>query len=181
MAREGALVNIWSRAVSVLLLSSIVGVVVLGAPALATAAAPAGTTPATALAPRASANWRACNVHAAAEAPRVLWIEIKDATKGHRDIPASFWGNSIYRTDIARIICYESSFDKRATNSGHYGWFQMSRPNIAAAGVTFHQYWDGDLHGAIGWYQCTAGERYIRSRYGTPAAAWRHEADEGWY
>jgi hypothetical protein len=129
----------------------------------------------------ANSHWLDCNSQAVRETPRIVWDRIQNATYTHRDIPGSFWTNATYRGDIARIICYESTFNYHAENAGHYGWFQMGMPQIAGAGVTFDSYWYGTARENPGWYQCTAGERYIRSRYGTPLAAWEHEANYGWY
>ncbi len=86
-----------------------------------------------------------------------------------------------YRDDIAKIVCYESTFNYHAENVGQYGWFQMNQPLIESEGVTWDQYWGGSSSEHPGWYQCTAGERYIHDRYRNPAVAWLHEQVYGWY
>jgi hypothetical protein len=141
------------------------------------AATPAGAATA---GPR-STHWSSCQSSAVSQAPRSFWRRIRSSTEHHSDIPGSFWTNRTYRDDIARIVCYESSFDYHAVNGGQYGWFQMNKPLIQSERVTFHQYWDGTHSDPPGWYEATAGERYIHSRYGNPAVAWQHENDYGWY
>ncbi len=133
--------------------------------------------------PSAAANshWQWCNSAAPGSAPAVLWARIASATDTHSDLPRSFWSNGTYRNDIARIVCYESTFGYHAENGPQYGWFQMNPPLIASEGVSWNEYWSGSSSEHPGWYQCTAGERYIHSRYGNPAVAWQHEADYGWY
>lgn len=140
--------------------------------------------PATSQTPAAAANshWGWCNDDAPRTAPAVLWARIKSVTYAHRDLPLSYWTNATYRDDLAKIVCYESTFGYHAVNRPYYGWFQMNPPLIRSEGVTFHAYWSGSrTEHHPGWYQCTAGERYIHSRYGNPARAWMHEADYGWY
>ena len=149
--------------------------------AAATKAGPASLVSAVRVTPRANSHWETCEATAAGTAPQVLWTRIKEATSANKDIPASFWTNVGFRRDIAKIVCYESSFDYRADGGGQYGWFQMSKALIATESVTFYDYWNGNASEAAGWYQCLAGERYILGRYGTPAAAWQHEAVYGWY
>jgi hypothetical protein len=148
---------------------------------LAPATAGAAVVPAVQVTPQANSQWETCQATAAATAPHVLWTRIDEATSANKDIPASFWTNVGFRRDIAKIVCYESSFDYRANGGGQYGWFQMSKPLISTEGVTFYNYWNGNASEAAGWYQCLAGERYILGRYGTPAVAWQHEAVFGWY
>lgn len=131
--------------------------------------------------PDANSNWTACNDSAVKSAPGVLWERIKEATESHRDLPATFWSNIGYRGDIAKIVCYESSFDWHASNDGQYGWYQMSKSLISSEGVSWDEYWYGSKTAPAGWYQCVAGELYIKNRYGTPAAAWQHEKEYGWY
>ncbi len=130
---------------------------------------------------RASLRWTSCQDSAISQAPALFWSRVKGATDTHHDIPMSFWTNRTYRDDIARIVCYESSFEYHAQNAGQYGWFQMNKPLIESEGVTFSQYWGGTRAERPGWYEATAGERYILRRYGNPAAAWQHESAYGWY
>lgn len=69
----------------------------------------------------------------------------------------------------------ESSWNKYATNpySGAYGIPQaVPGGKMASAGRN----WRTSARTQIRW-----GLRYIRGRYGSPAAAWRHEIDYGWY
>jgi len=136
-------------------------------------------------APSGSSHWSWCNQQSAKAAPRLFWVRLKEATEQHHDVPSSFWSDVAYRDDIAKIACYESTFEYHAENVGQYGLFQMSSPLIATEGVTFAAYWNGSVvrskHVGATWYQCTAGERYIHSRYGNPAAAWDHEETYGWY
>lgn len=149
----------------------------LAAPAAARAASAQVTTGK----PRGNSHWDWCNGNAVHYAPAVFWTRINEATGAHHDLPAKFWTNTTYRDDIAKIVCYESTFNYHAEAPGQYGWFQMSGSLIASEGVTFDEYWGGSKTEHPGWYQCTAGERYILSRYKTPVAAWAHEADYGWY
>lgn len=150
---------------------------VLG-PLAGSARAAAAVAPA---APHANSHWTYCNDTAVTSAPKPVWWRIEGATKDHADIPATFWTNVHYRGDLAKIICYESTYDWHAVGPGQYGWYQMTPGLVATEGVSFAEYWDGTSTHEAGWYQCTAGERYILSRYGTPAAAWAHERDYGWY
>jgi hypothetical protein len=142
---------------------------------------PLNVQPASAALPRANSDWDTCNSHAVAETPPVVWARIHSATDDHKGIPKTFWTSTTYRDDIVKIICYESTFEYHAENSGHYGWFQMGYSLIESEGITFHGYWNGLSHEAAGWWQCTAGEIYIAGRYGNPAVAWKHEAIYGWY
>jgi hypothetical protein len=133
-------------------------------------------------APQAGSHWTWCNDNTVASTPAVVWARIKGATTAkHGGIPATYWSDLVYRRDIARIACYESTWEFHAENGSQFGWFQMSPPLMTTEGVSFNQYWAGSHAEAAGWYQCTAGERYIHARYGTPVAAWSHEENYGWY
>ncbi|MGO8980902.1 MAG: lytic transglycosylase domain-containing protein [Streptosporangiaceae bacterium] len=69
----------------------------------------------------------------------------------------------------------ESSWNVRAENpySGAYGIPQaVPGDKMASAGPS----WPTDPATQIRW-----GMRYIKSRYGSPYGAWRHEAADGWY
>lgn len=136
---------------------------------------------AAAVQPRASAGWTNCNDDAVKQAPEVVWWRIQGATQDNHDIPASFWSNTGYRGDIAKIICYESTYNWHAENGPQYGWYQMNKPLISSEGVSWTDYWSGSKTHEAGWYQCLAGERYILHRYGNPLAAWEHERHYGWY
>jgi len=142
-------------------------------------------TPAAQAAPQGSSHWSWCDAESVKVAPRLLWIKMKEATEQHHDVPGSFWSNVTYRDDIAKITCYEATFEYHAQNASHFGLFQMSSPLIANEGVKFGQYWNGGtvhkVHVGATWFQCLAGERYIHARYGTPVAAWAHEENYGWY
>ncbi len=131
--------------------------------------------------PLAESQWNWCNTEAVRSAPAVVWTRLENATTAHGDVPQTYWSNVTYRDDIAKIICYESTFRYLAEDGSQYGWFQMSEPLIRREGVRFTDYLGGSATQAAGWYQCTAGERYIAARYGNPAAAWTHEENYGWY
>jgi hypothetical protein len=160
----------------------VVGRIALGVLTVATATLPLATQVTRAqAAPSANSHWSWCNQHAVGSAPSVLWIRMQSATQMHSDIPSTFWSNVTYRDDTAKIVCYESTFEYHAQNAGQYGLFQMSSSLIVSEGVKFQQYWWGSSKQGATWFQCTAGERYIHARYGTPAAAWAHEESYGWY
>jgi hypothetical protein len=131
--------------------------------------------------PDASSHWTWCDDNTVKAAPAVLWTRIESATGMHSDIPGTYWSDVTYRDDIAKIVCYESTFNYHAENAGQYGWFQMSSSLVVSEGVHFDEYWNGSKTEHAGWYQCTAGERYIHARYSNPAAAWAHEETYGWY
>ena len=99
----------------------------------------------------------------------------------HSGIPRSFWTNFTFRLDIARIVCLESTYYYHAVDGNQFGLFQMSPSLVTSEGVTYPEYWGGTRRERPVWYQCRAGERYIANRYKTPAAAWEHEEDYGWY
>ena len=167
-------------------LSAVVASLLLVAAPAAASAAPTATTavhPATTavITRPATTQWSSCQASAVTQAPGYFWSRIRQATEAHHDIPVSFWTNRTYRYDIARIVCYESSFDYHAENAAQYGWFQMNKPLIESEGVSFAQYWDGTRSEPPGWFEMTAGERYIHSCYGNPAVAWQHENVYGWY
>lgn len=128
-----------------------------------------------------SSLWISCNDSAATRAPAVFISRLKEVTASHSEIPASFASSPGYRGDIAKVVCYESTYNFHAAAPNQYGWFQMSRSLISGEGVSWNEYWSGNSSHAAGWYQCLAGELYIKNRYGTPAAAWQHERDYGWY
>ncbi len=131
--------------------------------------------------PQAESHWNWCNTEAVTSAPAVVWTRLKSATAAHGDLPPTYWSDVTYRDDIAKLICYESTFRYLAEDGSQYGWFQMSGSLVRSEGVRFTEYLGGSVTQAAGWYQCTAGERYIAARYGNPAAAWSHEESYGWY
>jgi hypothetical protein len=139
----------------------------------------AGATISASSGPAADAGWVRCNDTGVRDTPSVIWTRIDQVSFASHGIPRSFY--STYRDDIAKIICYESTYNWHAENAGQYGWFQMSKSLISSEGVSFGEYWSGNRSHPAGWYQCLSGERYIRARYGTPAAAWSHEYNYGWY
>lgn len=159
------------------------GLVIASGAFFMTATAVGSASPATAgAAVRPSASWSNCNSSAPSRAPRVVVAKIKQVTSSHPSIPKAFWNNSGYRGDILKIVCYESTYRYHAAAAGaQYGWYQMSRSLIQSEGVSWRQYWDGNRASTAGWYQCLAGERYILHRYRTPAQAWAHERNYGWY
>lgn len=129
----------------------------------------------------ANSHWTWCNDYGSTHAPRVLYLRIESATKAHTRIPDSFWTNLSYRRDLARIVCYESTYYFHASAAGQYGWYQLSRSLMSRERVSWQHYWEGTKHHPAGWFQCVAGEVYVRDKYGTPLAAWRHEQAFGWY
>jgi hypothetical protein len=126
-----------------------------------------------------TSHWVSCNDNAIRETPRVVWWRMQGVSDDHTGVPSNFWTG--YRDDLAKVVCYESTFQYHAHNAGQYGWFQMNQALINSEGVTWSQYWYGDRRHPAGWYQCLAAERYILHRYGNPAAAWAHERYYGWY
>jgi Transglycosylase SLT domain len=76
---------------------------------------------------------------------------------------------------LNRLWRRESSWNRYAHNpySGAYGIPQaVPGRKMSSAGP----HWRRNP-----WTQIRWGLRYIRSRYGTPHAAWRHECNDGWY
>ncbi len=142
----------------------------------------AGTAQVKATSPRANSHLDWCNRNAVKTAPSVFWSRVHAATDvKNSGISSKFWSDVTYRDDIAKVVCYESSFEYHANGGGQYGWFQMSSSLISSENVTFDEYWHGTKTEGAGWYQCLAGERYITAAYGTPAGAWAHEEQYGWY
>ena len=151
-----------------------------GAAVLAAAAFSSATAGASVASPAMSEQWDLCNARAVSSAPKVVFARIEEVESTHR-VPASFWTNVVYRRDVARIVCYESTYDVHARNATQFGWFQMTRSLISSEGVSWPEYWSGSSSHPPGWYQALAGELYIARRYVTPAAAWAHERNYGWY
>jgi hypothetical protein len=76
---------------------------------------------------------------------------------------------------LDRLWTHESSWHVHAENvySGAYGIPQAAPgAKMSAAGPN----WRGSARTQIRW-----GLRYIKGRYGSPAAAWAHEVATGWY
>ncbi len=100
-----------------------------------------------------------------------------NAAQSDSNIPDS-WGTSY---DLARIVCFESSYQTGAVNGSYYGLGQMSKTNVLAANVTWDHYLNGSSTHHIAFYQLLAAMRYCKSRYGSPAAGWSHEVNYGWW
>jgi len=100
-----------------------------------------------------------------------------NAAQSDSNIPDS-WGTSY---DLARIVCFESSYQTGAVNGSYYGLGQMSKANVLAANVTWDHYLNGSSTHHIAFYQLLAAMRYCKSRYGTPSAGWAHEVNYGWW
>jgi hypothetical protein len=100
-----------------------------------------------------------------------------NAAQDDSSIPDS-WGTSL---DLARIVCFESSYETHATNGSYYGLGQMSKTNIAAYNVSWDHYWNGSSAHHIAYYQLLAAMRYCKDRYGSPAAGWAHEVNYNWW
>jgi hypothetical protein len=84
------------------------------------------------------------------------------------------WGRRQFRY-LDPLWSRESSWNVHALNvySGAYGIPQaVPGSKMASAG----RYWRTSARIQIRW-----GLRYIKGRYGSPAAAWRHEMATGWY
>jgi len=84
------------------------------------------------------------------------------------------WGKRQFRY-LNPLWARESSWNVHALNaySGAYGIPQaVPGSKMASAG----QHWRTSARTQIRW-----GLRYIKDRYGSPAAAWRHELATGWY
>jgi hypothetical protein len=84
------------------------------------------------------------------------------------------WGKRQFRY-LNPLWDRESSWNVRALNaySGAYGIPQaVPGSKMASAG----RHWRTSARTQIMW-----GLRYIKDRYGSPAAAWRHELATGWY
>jgi len=84
------------------------------------------------------------------------------------------WGRRQFRY-LNPLWDRESSWNVHALNaySGAYGIPQaVPGSKMASAG----RHWRTSARTQIRW-----GLRYIKDRYGSPAAAWRHELATGWY
>jgi len=93
---------------------------------------------------------------------------------GRRMLHNFHWGRRQFRY-LDPLWARESSWNVHAFNasSGAYGIPQaLPGSKMASAG----RRWRTSARTQIRW-----GLRYIKSRYGSPAAAWRHEMATGWY
>jgi hypothetical protein len=110
--------------------------------------------------------------------PTWFYPRLQAAANTAGDGVPSSWGSSV---NMARIVCWESSFNVNARNGDHYGLGQMLPANIAAARVSFRCYWEGGCDRPKGYHQCLAALRYANQRYGSPAAGWQHIVNHGWW
>ncbi|MFF9121789.1 transglycosylase SLT domain-containing protein [Streptomyces sp. NPDC014889] len=125
--------------------------------AFATTAVAAATAAALAL---TSAPAHAAPRHSAAAAKAAARRMIPDAVQFHA---------------FSRIVERESGWNPRATNasSGAYGLVQaLPASKMASAGAD----WRTNPRTQIKW-----GLKYMKSRYGSPAGAWRFWKAHGWY
>ncbi|HTZ42256.1 MAG TPA: hypothetical protein VMB79_00205 [Jatrophihabitans sp.] len=109
--------------------------------------------------------------------PSWFYNRLTNAANDDSSIPNS-WGTSY---DMARIACFESSYQVHAENGSYYGLGQMSKSLIASENVSWDHYWNGSADHHIGYYQLLAALRYCKERYGSPANAWSHEVNYGWW
>lgn len=109
--------------------------------------------------------------------PSWFYTRLTNAANADPNIPNS-WGTSY---DMARIVCFESSYEVHAQNGSYYGLGQMSKTNIAAENVSWDHYWNGSADHTIAYYQLLAALRYCKDRYGSPANGWAHEVNYGWW
>ena len=106
------------------------------------------------------------------------------------NVPNWFWSDTTERDDLAKIADYESCFHVGIYNgSCCYGLFQLDAANIKSTLYDQSGYWSkyfngGDRNG-VWWsaakWEILAGDRYVYWRYGSPAKAWQHELNYGWY
>jgi hypothetical protein len=149
-----------ARALAAVCLS---GGVLMFAAAPVAAAPPSGASP---------------NIRCASPAPPSwFYPRLRSAARSDASIPDT-WGNS---ADMARIVCYESSYRVHASNGDHWGLGQMTSANIAYYNVSWDHYWNGSANHTIAFYQLLAALRYCKDRYGSPAAGWQHEINYGWW
>jgi hypothetical protein len=110
--------------------------------------------------------------------PTWFYPHLQDAADVAGDGVPSSWGDSY---NMAKITCWESSYNQDAVNGTHYGLTQMLQSNVTAAGVSWTCYWDGGCAKDRRYHQLLAAMRYALSRYTTPAAGWQHIRDYGWW
>lgn len=107
--------------------------------------------------------------------PSWFYSDLVAAEKADRSIPDS-WGKSY---DMARIACWESSYEPHASNGDHWGLGQLTKSNISTYNVSWDHYWNGSSTHAARYYQIVAMLRYCKARYGTPEKGWAHEVSDG--
>lgn len=100
-----------------------------------------------------------------------------NAAQADGSIPDS-WGTD---HNLARIVCFESSYQTGAVNGSYYGLGQMSKTNVVAYNVSWDNYLNGTAAHHIAYYQLLAALRYCKARYGSPAAGWAHEVSNNWW
>ena len=110
--------------------------------------------------------------------PSWFYPHLKDAADQPGDGVPSTWGDSY---NMAKITCWESSYNPDAQNGSHYGLTQMLRSNVEAANVSWNCYWNGGCPKDRRYHQLLAALRYANTRYGSPAAGWQHIRDHGWW
>lgn len=95
-----------------------------------------------------------------------------NAALGHKMVDAAGWGNQW--AAFNNIVMAESGWDVTAQNpSGAYGIPQaLPGSKMASAGANWRTSAATQIKWMIG---------YIRSRYGTPDAAWAFHLANGWY
>lgn len=84
------------------------------------------------------------------------------------------WGTGTQWQDLVNVINAESGFNNTAQNptSTAYGMFQFLDSTWATVGAR---------KTSNPLAQAVAGMKYIKSRYGSPSAAWAHEQQFHWY
>ena len=103
-----------------------------------------------------------------------------DATsvaKAFSAIPDS-WGSD---RNFARVVCFESTYRTSAVNGIYHGLGQMSQSSVTGTGVSWNSYLKGTSAHSVRYYQLEAAFKYCKARYGTPAKAWAHEVNDGWW
>jgi hypothetical protein len=87
---------------------------------------------------------------------------------------------------MAKIACYESTWDVHAVNGDYRGSYQIDVDYFPIGDCTYGKYWnggngrDGQWHNARFW-QHVAAFRYILGRYANPCDGWSHELNYGWW
>lgn len=124
--------------------------------------------------------------------PRNVWLALR-AASAEAGVPQS-WANS---KDLERLLQKESSFSFTADNptSTAYGIFQFLDSTWASVGVPKSRCVPGARYNGkssitvegVGtvpywqYWQCVAGLRYIKRRYGSPLKAITFHNHNGWY
>lgn len=110
--------------------------------------------------------------------PNWFYPRLHAAAHANGDAVPDSWGNS---RNMARIVCYESTYRPGAHNGQYYGLGQMSRTNVEAANISWRCYRDGGCAKPRSFHQLLAALRYAKARYGNPAGAWQHIQQHGWW